>query len=145
MTWRLAVLEDDKAIVEMCTELYREDPGIRPVPEEQSWSTLIELRLNPVRGSAWVLELDGKAQGYCFLILFWSNELGGEIAVVDEIFVRKEKRGAGHGRAFFEKLLTEKKYRAADLEVTPANARARRFYEGLGFSPLKNAHLRVRF
>jgi diamine N-acetyltransferase len=145
MSWRPAVTEDDHAIVKMCAELNREDPGPRPVPEKQTWNTLIELRMNPLRGAAWVLELGGSVVGYCLLITFWSNEVGGEIATVDEIFVKKELRGQGHGKEFFELLISEKKFRAIDLEVTPANRRARKFYESLGFTPLKNTHMRVRF
>ncbi len=144
-SWIPALAEHDSSIVAMSAELYREDPSVRPVAEKQTWSTLNELRMNPVRGATWVLDLEGLVQGYAFLITFWSNEVGGEICTVDEIFVRKEHRGRGHGRKLFEKLLIEKKFVAIDLEVTPANARARKFYEGLGFTPLKNTHMRVRF
>jgi GNAT superfamily N-acetyltransferase len=129
----------------MCLELNREDPGPCPVPAEHTLATLKELRSHPVRGAAWVLEHAGEPRGYAFLIHFWSNELGGEICTVDEIYVRPEYRGQGHGRSLFEKLLREARHVAIDLEVTPANARARKFYESMGFLPLKNAHMRVRF
>jgi ribosomal protein S18 acetylase RimI-like enzyme len=34
---------------------------------------------------------------------------------------------------------------ALDLEVTPTNERARKLYASLGFAPMRNAHLRLRF
>lgn len=143
--WQPATAADDSSIFEMSAELYIEDPSIRPVPPEQTLATLAELRRNPVRGQAWALRIDGRAEGYALLINFWSNELGGEICTVDELFVRKNHRGKGHGRALLTRLLEEKRFRAIDLEVTPANGRARKFYESLGFGALKNAHLRARF
>lgn len=142
--WRPATPADDEAIVEMCLELNREDPGPRPVPASHTHRTLAELRAVPTRGQAWVC--GPEPVGYAFLISFWSNELGGEILTVDELFVRKEHRCGGLGRALFEMVLAQKhRYVAVDLEVTPANARAHALYESLGFRPLKNRHLRVRF
>lgn len=141
--WRPARAEDDEAIVEMCAALNREDPGPRPVPEAHTRRTLTELRKNPARGQAWVC---GRVpSGYAFLASFWSNELGGEICVIDEVYVRPEARGQGHGRALFTKLLTERRHVALDLEVTPANQKARAFYESLGFRPWKNQAMRIRF
>lgn len=141
--WRPATPLDDEKIIEMCVALNLEDPGPKPVPPEHTRRTLAELRKNPARGQAWVCGAD--PCGYAFLIHFWSNELGGEICVIDEVYVKPEARGNGAGRALFTRLLTEKKHVALDLEVTPANARARAFYESLGFRPWKNQAMRVRF
>ena len=143
--WRPASPEHDDAIVALSSALYVEDPGVRPVPPEQTRRTLAELRKNPVRGQAWVCGSGAEPAGYAFLIYFWSNEVGGEICTIDEVYVKPEARGRGLGRALFAKLIAEKNYPSLDLEVTPANARARAFYEGLGFSPLKNQHMRLRF
>jgi GNAT superfamily N-acetyltransferase len=143
--WRPALPEHDDAIVALSSALYVEDPGVRPVPPEQTRRTLAELRKNPVRGQAWVCGSGTEPAGYAFLIYFWSNEVGGEICVIDEVYVKPGSRGKGHGRALFTKLIGEKKFPALDLEVTPANGRARAFYEGFGFAPLKNQHMRLRF
>ena len=71
----------------MCLGLYREDPGPRPVAREQIEHTLAMLRDEPSRGRVLVLEVDGRPEGYALLIAFWSNELGGEVCEVDELFV----------------------------------------------------------
>jgi GNAT superfamily N-acetyltransferase len=72
------------------------------------------------------------------LIAFWSNELGGEVCDVDELFVTREQRGRGHGRSLFAAItnagLWPSPVVALALGVTPANARARRLYEQLGFA-----------
>lgn len=141
--WRPARPEDDDAIVAMCRQLNEEDPGPKPVPEAHTRRTLAELRKNPARGRAFVF--GEQPSGYSFLIHFWSNELGGEICYIDEIYVKPEARGRGAGRALFTKLISEKKHVALDLEVTPSNTKARAFYESLGFRPWKNTAMRIRF
>ncbi|MGZ3651492.1 MAG: N-acetyltransferase family protein [Bdellovibrionota bacterium] len=148
MTWRISVPEDDDAIVNLSLALYREDPSPRPVPAEHTRATLARFRAEPVRGCAVVLVLAGKVEGYALLASFWSNEVGGEICTVDEFYVTPGSRGAGQGRALLKSLQVGGQLWptsvAVDLEVTPDNARARKFYESLGFKPAKNAHLRFR-
>jgi GNAT superfamily N-acetyltransferase len=100
--------------------------------------TLAVLRAEPWRGRATVLELDGRAIGYALLIPFWSNELGGEVCDVDELFVAREHRSQGHGRSLFEAIERGEVWPspavALALGTTPGNAAARRLYERLGFT-----------
>lgn len=135
--WRLATPSDDDVVVEMCLGLYREDPGplaggARPVRE-----TLEVLRREPWRGRTAALEWERQVVGYALLIAYWSNELGGEVCAVDEIFVKPEHRGRGHGAALFEAIergdVGPLRAVALALGVTPGNTRARRLYERLGF------------
>jgi GNAT superfamily N-acetyltransferase len=76
--------------------------------------------------------------GYALLIPFWSNELGGSICEVDELFVIPERRSQGHGTALFEAIANGVLWPTAvvgiALGVTPDNSRARRLYERLGFA-----------
>ncbi|MGC4122462.1 MAG: GNAT family N-acetyltransferase [Myxococcales bacterium] len=135
--WRIARQGEDDAIVGMCLELYREDPGPVAVTDAQIRKTLAVLRREPVRGRAVVCELEDRPIGYALLVAFWSNELGGEICEVDELFVMRDHRSQGHGRALFAAIERGEVWPAPPvaiaLGVTPGNARARRLYEGLGF------------
>ena len=138
MTWRVATIDDDDAIVVMCLQLNAEDPGPRPVVAEQVRRTLATLRQEPIRGRAQVLEIDGRPAGYALLISFWSNELGGEMCTVDELFILPPHRNQGHASALLERLAAglddcSRSAVAIALEVTPANQRAWRLYERLGF------------
>ena len=144
--WRLAAPSDDEAILRMCLALYAEDPGPEPVPLENMGRTLRALRDMPVRGRTVVLEIDGRASGYALLIAYWSNELGGDIDIIDEIFVEPPFRGHGHATRLIEALAAQtepfaSKVVALALEVTPDNLRARRLYEHLGFKA-KNVAMR---
>lgn len=101
-------------------------------------ATLRALRREPSRGRAVVLETESQMSGYALLIAFWSNELGGNICEVDELFVVPERRNLGHGKSLFEAILQGGVWPTPivglALGVTPGNARARRFYERLGFT-----------
>jgi ribosomal protein S18 acetylase RimI-like enzyme len=83
------------------------------------------------------LEIEHQLSGYALLIAFWSNELGGNICEVDELFVVPERRNQGHGKSLFEAIsergLWPTPIAGIALGVTPGNVRARRLYERLGF------------
>ena len=136
--WRLAQPADDDALVAMCAQLYREDPGPAPVPADQMRATLAALHREPWRGRAVVLEVRERLSGYALLISFWSNELGGEVCDVDELFVVPELRNQGYGTSLFDAIARGELWPtpavALELGVTPGNTRARRLYERLGFT-----------
>jgi ribosomal protein S18 acetylase RimI-like enzyme len=146
--WRLARATDDDAIAELCIALNREDPGPAPVPIEHMRATLAMLRREPSRGCAVALDAAGHVAGYALLIAFWSNELGGEVCEIDEIFVQPQHRGRGHARALLTAIERGELWAvpvvALALGVSPNNARARRLYEGLGFAPVGTVMVRRR-
>ncbi len=144
--WRLAARDDDDAIVAMSLALYAEDPASRPVAEAQVRRTLEAFRALPARGRAVVLEVDGQPAGYAFLVSFWSNELGGEICTIDELYVRPDWRSRGLASRLVEALepghLWPGRPVALELEVSPDNGRALALYERLGFRVKRNRTLR---
>jgi GNAT superfamily N-acetyltransferase len=137
--WRVATASDDEGIVSMCMALNSEDPGPALVEPERVRRTLAKLREQSNRGRAVVCDMDGRAVGYALLISFWSNELGGEVCNIDELFVALEYRGCGLATTLF-KLLADGGHSlwpirptALALEVAPKNERAIALYERLGF------------
>jgi GNAT superfamily N-acetyltransferase len=74
--------------------------------------------------------------GYAILIPYWSNEFGGVLLFVDELFVDATMRGQGVAQAFFAFVDETRPYDAVALalEVAPRNKGARALYERLGFS-----------
>jgi ribosomal protein S18 acetylase RimI-like enzyme len=135
--WRAATPADDDAIVAMCLELDREDPGPVPIGPESMRRTLDALRREPTRGRAVVLAAADGPIGYALLVSFWSNELGGDVCEIDELFVRAAHRSGGLGSSLVEALargdLWPVRPVALTLAVRPDNARARALYERLGF------------
>lgn len=134
---RFDVMADDRRspdVLALMRALHEEDGsvGVDPAKFPATIRTAID---HPDRCRI-VLFLDGDAPvGYALLVAYWSNEFGGELAFVDELYVVPAARGAGIGRRFLESLDSERPFGAvaAFLEVSRANAGARRLYESLGF------------
>ena len=134
--WRLAHPGDDDGLIEMCARLYREDPGTVPAEAVNMRTTLRALRSDSSRGRAVALEIQGHLCGYALLIAYWSNEFGGEVCAVDELFVVPERRSQGHASALFAAIpeLWHTAAVALAVGVSPQNGGARRLYERLGFA-----------
>lgn len=149
--WRAATKADEPALRRMMHALYVEDPSVHAMNDEKITRTLAALDAHPLRGLAVVLGEHGAApQGYALLCSFWSNELGGEVCVLDELYVGAPARGHGAATELVRGIVTRTSpwpaFRdcvAVELEVTPNNARARALYERVGFLPLKNAVMRA--
>jgi ribosomal protein S18 acetylase RimI-like enzyme len=146
--WRPAVSKDDDAIVEMSLALYADDPAVT-VAAPQVRVTLATFREELVRGRALVLDADGEHAGYAFLVSFYSNELGGEICTIDELYIGPAWRSRGYATMLVASLagggegLWPRKPVALELEVGPANVRALALYERLGFRIKRNSTLRM--
>jgi GNAT superfamily N-acetyltransferase len=84
------------------------------------------------------LEIQNQLSGYALLIAYWSNEFGGDICAVDELFIVPEHRSQGYGKSLFADIaqgdLWPAPIGAIAVGVTPGNVRARRLYERLGFA-----------
>jgi len=147
MTWRRARPTDDDAVVAMSLMLHAEDPGTAAVDDDRVRRTLETFRCEPHRGRAVVAETDARPVGYAFLVPFWSNELGGSVCEVDELYVEPGFRSRGIGRALFGAIedgsVWDEAPVAIALGVTSSNGRARSLYERAGFRAVGTVMVRV--
>ena len=146
--WRLATPHDFDRIVAMHERLNAEDPGeTMPFDGTMMRRTLAEVTLNPIRGAAAVLAPEDRLCGYALLISFWSNEFGGEICAIDELYVEPEFRGRGFATQFIESLAKPdnpfwpRLIAAIAVEAYRTNPRAKTLYEKLGFKSGPNHSL----
>lgn len=146
--WRLAAEQDFDLIVKMNECLNIEDPSeITPFNRSMMRRTLEEILVNPLRGAVAVLELAGQCCGYCLLISYWSNEFGGEVCAIDELYVEPRFRGRGLATQLIQtlasgaSLIWPRQAVMLQVEVYRTNPRARALYERLGFEPSPNHSL----
>jgi ribosomal protein S18 acetylase RimI-like enzyme len=137
--WRTARSSDDASIAALGRALFSEDPTPEQVLEPPFERTLAVLRDAPWRGRALVLDADRAIAGYALLVSFWSNELGGEVCVIDELYVAPVARNRGWATRLIESLATGSDLWPGNavalvLGVSATNVRARALYERLGFT-----------
>ena len=142
VTFRPCRPADRLRLQRLMAALYREDPAGRPVTGSAIVRTLRALAADPARGSAVVFWRGGGIVGYAILVNFWSNEHGGNVVHIDELYVAPTHRGRGIGSSFIEGLRRQPGSAVAlALEVTPRNRRALQLYRRLGFVRSANTHL----
>ena len=141
---RFGRLEEEQAeFEEMVLGLYQEDPAGEAITREKIRGTIHELERHPEKGTIIVFRVDEAVVGYAILIFYWSNEWGGDIINVDELYVKPAWRNQGIATVFFERLQEGEfgEAVALALEVTPTNEGVRRYYQKLGFELSENRHL----
>lgn len=86
---------------------------------------------------ALIIEDEEKPVGYALLSFTYSNEAGGLVVLIEELYLNKFCRGKGIGRQFFQYL--EQEYPSAKrfrLEATKENEDAIRLYQRLDYKVL---------
>jgi GNAT superfamily N-acetyltransferase len=140
-------LQHKAKLLEMMHALYAEDQAASPVDSSRFSANIGFLVAHPQRGRIVLFRAGDSLCGYALLIPYWSNEFGGTLLFVDEMFVVPEARNKGIGGGFFRFLNDARPFEAVALalEVSPHNAGARRLYESLGFRQRKNSVLTYSF
>lgn len=125
---------DREAYLELARAFYQSEAVLHSVPEMHLVKTFEEA----VSGSPFLecllFEEGAQINGFALLALTWSQEAGGMVVWIEELYVRPECRGQGIGKAFFQWL--EQHYRKAArfrLEIEPDNHKAEALYRQMGF------------
>lgn len=139
MTIRKLKPQDKSAYIAMSKEFYHSSAVLGPVPDENFAKTFDLLISGSRFADAYLAEDGGKAAGYALLSFTWSNEAGGMVVWLEEIYLRPEFRNAGIGRQIIERIFEEYGENAARfrLEIEDSNTGAKRLYKRIGFHELE--------
>ncbi len=125
---------DRAAYCEMVQAFYQTDAVMQPVPAEHFTRCFDEMLRSDTYAAAWIFEVDGRTAGYAQIARTYSQEAGGMVIWVEELYTKPEYRGRGLGNAFFDLLETTypetARYR---LEVEEENEGAVRLYKRRGY------------
>lgn len=140
ITYRPFTPSDHNQLHSMIMGLYTEDAGGLPMTPEKIDRTIDYLTKNPQIGAIFMLKIDQISVGYSILIYYWSNEHGGIVVVLDELYVLPHYRRQGIATKYINSLERSRHNDAVafELEVWPDNDQAKRLYQRLGFVPLEN-------
>ena len=145
VTYRDYEEDDFYHLCEMVFSLYKEDPEGEPISADKINLTICESLDFPEKLRIVMICADEEVIGYCILCFYWSNEYGGDILNIDEIYVKQEYRNNGIAADFIKGLLeVSSNVVAVAAETTPSNSEALKLYERLGFSVSGNKHLVIK-
>ena len=132
---RPIALGDQEIYLRLAREFYATDAVLIHVGEEHLLSTFNELMRSDEYAICYLFELDGETAGYSLLAKTYSQEAGGLVLWIEEIYVSPEFRGCGIGKEFFAFLLQNKPrdVKRLRLEVERDNEGAVRLYRSFGF------------
>lgn len=130
--------KDRPLYVEMAREFYHSDAVLHPVPDFHFEKTADEALSKRGFTEIFLLEHNAEAAGYALIARTFSQEAGGMVTWIEEIYVRDAYRSKGLGREFFQYLEENRGEDTARfrLEVEAENKRAAALYERLGYEVL---------
>ena len=131
----------------MASEFYDSDAVLIHPSKDHFTATFDELMRSDTYAECFIFELDGKTAGYSLLAKTFSQEAGGIVMWIEEIYVSPEFRSRGIGSAFLEHLIKsrDKSVRRLRLEAEKENEGAIKLYRSLGFEPLDYGQMIIDF
>lgn len=143
MTIRKIEKSDKAEYLKMAKDFYSSPAVLENISEDNISSSFDEFLNGTPYGDAFIFETDGQTVGYGVLAYTHSQEAGGKVVWIEEIYIKEEFRGYGYGSHFIDFVLDEipaKRYR---LETEPENERAAALYRRHGFELFEYVNYRL--
>lgn len=130
--------EDKELYLKMAHDFYHSPAVLHPIPDTYIEKTFEECMRSAAYAQAYILEYDNQPAGYALLAKTFSQEAGGCVYWLEELYILEEYRSKGLGREFFSYLEEQREDGVTRfrLEVEEDNARAAALYKKLGYEPL---------
>lgn len=131
--------EDKQVFKRLCKDFYSNNATIRSYNDElteKTFNTVLAKHEN-LWGYLMFDKLSLEPVGYSLITSYWCNEEGGNVLVLDELFIVPTDRHKGYASTFMEWLEKEFKDKAVSitLEVLTTNVNACHLYQKEGFIP----------
>lgn len=132
------VSSDRFAILEMMRSFYHSPAVCHSVPESFFNTTIDTVLSGSPYAEGWLVEYDGQPAGYGLIAKTYSNEVGGLVVWLEELYISEIFRGLGLGSELIGFIENQYSGQAARfrLEVSDSNEGARRLYQKLGYERL---------
>lgn len=137
MTIRKFIKNDYENIIDMMIDFYNSPAVLHDVNHKNFEFTVKEAASDSPYTDIFIAEEDGKILGYALTSVTWSNEAGGIVVWIEEIFIKEGFRSMGIGSKFID--FTENYYKKAvrfRLETEPSNKQAESLYKRKGYDYL---------
>lgn len=139
MMIRKAERRDREEYIRMAHEFYHSPAVLHPIPDAYFERTFDEYLRNDTYVGCYILEYEGNYAGYGLTARTFSQEAGGYVYWLEELYVREAYRSKGFGSAFFQYMEEHREEGVTRfrLEVEDDNVRASALYKRLGYEYLE--------
>lgn len=127
---------DEALYYELCDEFYHSEGVLHPIPEAHYRRAFAELMRSDEYLVGFILESGGEAAGYALLVRSYSQEAGGSVIWIDELYLRPAFRSRGLGSELLREVRSRYPAARYRLEIEPDNDRARALYHRHGYEEL---------
>ena len=132
------ILHNDKTeYIKMAEDFYSSPAVLSPVPKSHFEITFDELMKGSAFTEGFIFECDERIAGYGLIAKTFSQEAGGVVVWIEEIYVKAEFRNQGLGSEFIDYVKTNIPARRYRLETEPDNIKAQNLYKRHGFEHLE--------
>ena len=133
LKYKILRVSDTEEFKKMAYALYEEDSDMYGITEEKLKATIQESVLNKEHLKIILLWLGDEIIGYCIVVTYWSNRLGGNLIHIDEIYLKPEFRNKGYAQQAIkaaEKIHGSENWCLGTILQEKGNCH---FYEKLGY------------
>ncbi len=132
--------ENDKDVfMKLCEDFYSSKATLKPFDPRVAYATFCRVmeKHENLWGYLFTDSESGEYIGYALVTSYWCNEEGGNVLILDELYICPTSRHHGYGEKFLKWLEERFKERAVSitLEVLTTNQDARSFYKKDGLVP----------
>lgn len=139
---RNMTIQDKAEVISMMTEFYA-SPAVNTNGSPEIFSADFENCINDSPYlEGYVFEVSGDVKGYAMLAKSFSTEFGKPCIWIEDIYIKKECRGLGIGKKFFEFLESNYTDCIFRLEVEEDNVNAVNLYKKSGFEFMPYAEMK---
>ena len=136
MVFRKLEAGDKETYFALASAFYSSEAVLHPVPMRNIESTFRELIKRDTYIECRLCEEEGEAIGFLLVAKTFSQESGGMVTWIEELFLKEQYRGEGRGKemvAYIEQNFPASRFR---LEAEPDNSKAIHLYKKLGYREL---------
>jgi GNAT superfamily N-acetyltransferase len=130
--------QDKEKFISMVDSFFHSEAVLHAIPKEYILNTYNEVISGSPFAKVYIIEEQGEIAGYGQVSLTYSNEAGGMVVWIEELYIHEQFRGLGLGSAFLDFIKKEYALKAKRirLELCESNKAAEKLYLKKGFTSL---------
>lgn len=130
--------KDKDKYLEMVTKFYNSDAVLHSVPYKNFENTFNEVIKSNTYAECFMIMYNLEIVGYTLISKTYSQEVGGKVLLIEEIYIESKFRNKGIGKKIFEFLENRYEgYKRFRLEVEKSNTNVITLYRKIGFDILE--------